>query len=268
VDPTLPVGCEAPNPHPAKQQNPHRFDNESIAVTAIVLTFFLWTRALRTPSSWVLWSPLAALAYVYMVAAWGGYTFVLNMVGLHVTALVFLGRFTPSLHHAYTVFMLIGTYGAIQFPVVGLKPLRDMEHMGPLVMCLVLQVFIRRPKSPPLVQCQRDVEELPTTVRGFPPPSCGGWTYVCEVSCPQYQTYQCYAQVLVLGALRFPSVGWSSVPQRPASQPTNNSNLDAERLGSASSNRLHFALPGDSAVVSLSPVRGRLSTASQGNKVG
>jgi len=118
------------------------------------MTFFLWTRALRTPSSWVVWSPLAALAYVYMVAAWGGYTFVLNMVGLHVTALVFLGRFTPSLHHAYTVFMLIGTYGAIQFPVVGLKPLKDMEHMGPLVMCLVLQVFYAASKTntnpPPL----------------------------------------------------------------------------------------------------------------------
>ena len=65
-----------------------RYDNESIAVTAIVTTFFLWTRALRTPGSWVLWSPLAALSYVYMVAAWGGYTFVLNMVGMHATALV------------------------------------------------------------------------------------------------------------------------------------------------------------------------------------
>lgn len=63
---------------------------------------------------------------------------------------MFLGRFTPSLHHAYTVFMLIGTFGAIQFPVVGLKPLKDMEHMGPLVMCLVMQV--RSPRQCELIR--------------------------------------------------------------------------------------------------------------------
>ena len=44
------------------------YDNESIAVTAIVLTFYLWVRSLRTPNSWILFSPLAGLSYIYMVA--------------------------------------------------------------------------------------------------------------------------------------------------------------------------------------------------------
>jgi len=67
------------------------YDNESLAVTAMVLTFFVWCRALRTPRSWPI-GAAAGLAYVYMVAAWGGYTFVLNMVGLHAAILVPFGK--------------------------------------------------------------------------------------------------------------------------------------------------------------------------------
>ena len=39
------------------------------------LTFFVWCRSLRTSKSWPI-GAAAGLAYVYMVAAWGGYTFV------------------------------------------------------------------------------------------------------------------------------------------------------------------------------------------------
>ena len=66
------------------------YDNESLAVTAMCLTFFVWCRALRNKASWWI-GALAGLAYVYMVAAWGGYTFVLNMVGLHAAILVIVG---------------------------------------------------------------------------------------------------------------------------------------------------------------------------------
>ena len=54
------------------------------------------------------------LAYIYMVAAWGGYVFVLNMIGFHAVALVFLGRHSTKLHRAYSLFYIIGTAGAIQ----------------------------------------------------------------------------------------------------------------------------------------------------------
>lgn len=58
------------------------FDNESIAITAIVATFYFWVRSLRAPTSWPI-GAIAGLVYTYMVAAWGGYVFVLNMVGVH-----------------------------------------------------------------------------------------------------------------------------------------------------------------------------------------
>mmetsp|Transcript_6346 Transcript_6346/g.15806 ORF Transcript_6346/g.15806 Transcript_6346/m.15806 type:complete len:849 (-) Transcript_6346:127-2673(-) len=116
------------------------YDNESLAVTAMCLTFFVWCRALRNRSSWWI-GALAGLAYVYMVAAWGGYTFVLNMVGLHAAMLVILGQYNASLHKAYSLFWIVGTLGAIQFPVVGLAPIKSMEQLGPMAVFLGMQVL-------------------------------------------------------------------------------------------------------------------------------
>ena len=73
------------------------YDNESIAMTAMCATFFLWVRALRpdpnaapgaaTRSSYI-FGALCGVAYIYMVMAWGGFVFVLNMVGMHAAFLV------------------------------------------------------------------------------------------------------------------------------------------------------------------------------------
>jgi dolichyl-diphosphooligosaccharide--protein glycosyltransferase len=68
---------------------------------------------------------------VWVALEWGGYTFVLNMVGLHATALVALGQYNSSLHKAYSLFWLVGR--ALQsFPVqlnlsfFALRPLRSL----------------------------------------------------------------------------------------------------------------------------------------------
>jgi dolichyl-diphosphooligosaccharide---protein glycosyltransferase len=58
------------------------YDNESVAMTAMVLTFYCWVRSLRSHDEWSwLWAFGTAASYFYMVAAWGGYVFVLNMIG-------------------------------------------------------------------------------------------------------------------------------------------------------------------------------------------
>ncbi len=85
------------------------YDNESIALTAMCCTFFCWCRALRpdpkktngeaTRDS-VIFGTLCGFSYIYMVAAWGGYVFVLNMVGVHAALLVLLGRYSSRLHRA------------------------------------------------------------------------------------------------------------------------------------------------------------------------
>jgi dolichyl-diphosphooligosaccharide--protein glycosyltransferase len=84
-------------------------------MTAMCLTYYFWVRSLRGGLSWI-FGVCTGLAYGYMVAAWGGYIFVVNMVALHCLLLLALGRFSWKLHHAYTLFYVIGTFLAIQVP--------------------------------------------------------------------------------------------------------------------------------------------------------
>ncbi|CAK8995557.1 unnamed protein product [Durusdinium trenchii] len=117
-----------------------KFDNEAVAMTAIVMTFWLWLLSVRTPKHWPI-GVLTGLSYINMVAAWGGYIFVLNMIGVHALMLVAMGRFTSGVHRAYSLFFIVGTLGAIQIPVVGMQPLRSLEQMGPLLVFIGFQVL-------------------------------------------------------------------------------------------------------------------------------
>ena len=117
------------------------YDNESVALTALCLTFYLWCRALRNEKDSALFGVLAGLAYINMAAAWGGYVFVLNLVGVHASLLVFMGRYSTKLYRAYTLFFVIGTLGAMQIPVIGTTPLRSFEQMGPLLAFFGMQIL-------------------------------------------------------------------------------------------------------------------------------
>ena len=76
-----------------------------------------------------------------MVAAWGGYVFVLNLIGVHAAVLVLLGRFSTKVYLSYTLFYVIGTALAIQVPVVGWTPLKSLEQLGPCAVFLGYQVL-------------------------------------------------------------------------------------------------------------------------------
>jgi len=52
------------------------YDNEAIAIFLLMITFYLWIKALRDGSA--LWGMTTALFYGWMVSAWGGYVFITN----------------------------------------------------------------------------------------------------------------------------------------------------------------------------------------------
>ena len=115
------------------------YDNESVAVTAMCLTFWIWCKSLSSYrgkqssfSDCCVFSCLAGISYAYMVAAWGGFVFVLNLIAAHVAVLVLLSRYSHQLRVAYSLFYVIGTSGAMLVPVVGWRPLRDAEQVPAL----------------------------------------------------------------------------------------------------------------------------------------
>ncbi|CAO3638108.1 unnamed protein product [Mucor hiemalis] len=106
------------------------YDNEAIAIFLLMFTFYLWIKALKLGSS--LWASAAAFFYFYMVAAWGGYVFIINIIPLHVFTLMLMGRFSSRVYISYSTFYILGTLMSMQIPFVGFQPTRTSEHMAAL----------------------------------------------------------------------------------------------------------------------------------------
>ncbi|CAM9246234.1 unnamed protein product [Ectocarpus fasciculatus] len=119
------------------------YDNESVAISCMCLTFLCWCYSLsgKDDNKMTLFGVVTGLAYTSMVAAWGGFIFVLNMIGIHAFVLILTGRYSKKLYSAYTLWYIIGTIGAMQVPVVGLTPLKSLEQLPAGGVFLLLQLI-------------------------------------------------------------------------------------------------------------------------------
>lgn len=115
------------------------YDNEGIAIFALMLTYYLWVKSVKTGS--ILWSTYTALAYFFMVSAWGGYVFIINLIPLHVFVLILIGRFSDRLYVSYSTFFTLGLLLSMQIPFVGFQPVRTSEHMASAGMFVVVQAY-------------------------------------------------------------------------------------------------------------------------------
>ncbi|KAG5640722.1 hypothetical protein DXG03_007426 [Asterophora parasitica] len=114
------------------------YDNEAIAIFLLMFTFYTWIKALKQGSA--LFGTIAAVTYFYMVAAWGGYAFITNMIPLHALVLILMGRFSSRLYVAYSSWYAIGTLASMQVPFVGFQPVKTSEHMAALGVFGLLQI--------------------------------------------------------------------------------------------------------------------------------
>ncbi|CAJ0903663.1 4945_t:CDS:10 [Entrophospora sp. SA101] len=115
------------------------YDNEGIAIFLLMFTFYLWIKALKQGSAF--WGALTAFFYFYMVAAWGGYVFIINLIPLHAFVLILMGRFSNRLYVAYSSFYVLGTLMSMQVPFVGFQPTFTSEHMAALGIFGLLQII-------------------------------------------------------------------------------------------------------------------------------
>lgn len=103
------------------------YDNEGIAIFCMLFTYYLWIKAVK--SGTIFWSACSALAYFYMVSSWGGYVFLINLIPLHVLALMITGRFSHRIYIAYSTLYCVGTILSMQISFVGFQPIQSSEHM-------------------------------------------------------------------------------------------------------------------------------------------
>ncbi|XP_078440061.1 staurosporin and temperature sensitive 3-like b [Wolffia australiana] len=115
------------------------YDNEGVAIFALLFTFFLFVKAVNTGS--LAWSLGAAFGYFYMVSAWGGYVFIINLIPLYVLVLLVTGRYSMRLYVAYNCMYILGMLLAMQIRFVGFQHVQSGEHMAALGVFFLMQMF-------------------------------------------------------------------------------------------------------------------------------
>ncbi|KAK6491693.1 dolichyl-diphosphooligosaccharide--protein glycosyltransferase subunit STT3B-like [Huso huso] len=115
------------------------FDNEGIAIFALQFTYYLWVKSVKTGS--MFWAIGCCLSYFYMVSAWGGYVFIINLIPLHVFVLLLMQRFSRRVYIAYSTFYIVGLVLSMQIPFVGFQPIRTSEHMAAAGVFALLQAY-------------------------------------------------------------------------------------------------------------------------------
>lgn len=115
------------------------YDNEGVAIFALLLTFYLFVKAVKTGS--LAWALASAFGYFYMVSAWGGYVFIINLVPLYVLVLLVTGRYSMRLYIAYCCMYVLGMLLAMQIRFVGFQHVQSGEHMAAMGVFFLLQVF-------------------------------------------------------------------------------------------------------------------------------
>lgn len=115
------------------------YDNEGVAIFALLVTFYLFVKAVNTGS--LAWSVASAFAYFYMVSAWGGYIFIINLIPLYVLVLLVTGSYSLRLYVAYNTLYILGMLLAMQIRFVGFQHVQSGEHMAAMGVFFVMQVF-------------------------------------------------------------------------------------------------------------------------------
>ncbi|XP_060212011.1 dolichyl-diphosphooligosaccharide--protein glycosyltransferase subunit STT3A-like [Lycium barbarum] len=119
------------------------YDNESVAIFALIFTFYLYIKTLNTGS--LFYATLNALAYFYMitiyfVCSWGGYTFIINLIPMHVLICIIAGHYSLRLYIAYVPFVILGTLLASLVTVVGFNAVMTSEHFASFLVFILINV--------------------------------------------------------------------------------------------------------------------------------
>lgn len=116
------------------------YDNEGVAIFALIFTFYLWIKSVNTGS--IKWSIICSMSYFYMVAAWGGYSFIINIIPIYVLGLIIIKKFNMKVYVAYSIFYVVGSCMALQIPFVNYAVIRSSEHLASHGVFFVCQLYV------------------------------------------------------------------------------------------------------------------------------
>lgn len=116
------------------------FDLEAVAIFALMFVFFLYVKTLNTGS--LAWATGLFFGYLYMVASWGGYSFIVNLLPIHCLACIVFGRVSYKLYVAYAPFVVMGALACMNIPVIGFNAVLMSEHFASFFVFGLLHVVL------------------------------------------------------------------------------------------------------------------------------
>jgi dolichyl-diphosphooligosaccharide--protein glycosyltransferase len=115
------------------------YDNEAISITLLLTSFYLFLKAVNTGS--MFWSALSALCYAYLVASWGGYSFVITFVPVFVLGAILTKKFNAKVYVAYSTFYVLANIWSVQTKYIEFRIWQSSEHLGSHFVFILVQVM-------------------------------------------------------------------------------------------------------------------------------
>mmetsp|Transcript_73004 Transcript_73004/g.101196 ORF Transcript_73004/g.101196 Transcript_73004/m.101196 type:complete len:283 (-) Transcript_73004:211-1059(-) len=77
-----------------------------------------------------------------MVAAWGGYAFIINIIPIFVIGIIFIDKFDMKIYIAYSVFYTLGTVLATTIPFVTYNSIKSSEHLASHCVFILMNAYV------------------------------------------------------------------------------------------------------------------------------
>lgn len=118
------------------------YDNEAISITLLLGSFYFILKACNRGS--IIWASIGALTYAYLVASWGGYSFVITFIPVFVLGTILTKKFTNQIYIAYSTFYVMANIWSVQTKYIEFKIWGSSEHLGShfvFVLCQIIYLY-------------------------------------------------------------------------------------------------------------------------------
>ena len=115
------------------------YDNEAISITLLLASFYFVLKAVNRGS--IIWGALGALCYSYLVASWGGYSFVITFIPVFVLGTILTKKFNNQIYIAYSVFYVMANIWTVQTKYIEFKIWGSSEHLGSHFIFALIQII-------------------------------------------------------------------------------------------------------------------------------
>ncbi len=112
------------------------FDNESIGILLLILTYVFFVRGLKSNS--MVYGLLAGLTLGFLGISWGASKYAFDFLALYVIILILMKKHSPRLLAAYGPCIIMGTTISAMLPRIGPQLITNIDHAFPIGALILL----------------------------------------------------------------------------------------------------------------------------------